>query len=81
MSDEQSLSIMEVENSDQHGLAIRAAEWRRRALRGDRDARGIAHTLEVEVRRLRGSAPAINHELDTRPLAVWAAARPWWKRW
>jgi len=74
--------MVELENSDQHGLAAQAAEWGRRALRGDRDARGIAHALEVEVRRLRGNAPAMSQELlDTRPLAIWDSARPWWKRW
>ncbi|WP_093442471.1 hypothetical protein [Variovorax sp. 770b2] len=73
--------MLEMENPDLHGLAAQAAEWRRRALRGDREARGIAHALEVEVRRLRGEAPIANHDLDTRPLADWQPARPWWKPW
>lgn len=39
-----------VELSDDNLLA-RAKEWRLKALRGDKDARGIAHELEREVRR------------------------------
>jgi hypothetical protein len=35
----------------------------------------------VEVRRLRGSTPVIDHDLDTRPLADWQSTRPWWKPW
>ncbi|MDH6590570.1 hypothetical protein M2165_000459 [Variovorax sp. TBS-050B] len=74
--------MLEVDESDQHALAAQAAEWRRRALRGERQARGIAHLLEVKVRQLRGSAPAVDHDLDTRPLAPWQPpARRWWKRW
>jgi hypothetical protein len=73
--------MLEMENPDPHGLATQAAEWRRRALRGDRDARGIAHALEVQVRRLRGGSPTAIPDLDTRPLADWQSARPWWKPW
>lgn len=32
-------------------LVARAKEWRLRALRGDKDARGAAHELECELRR------------------------------
>ncbi|MET3494197.1 hypothetical protein [Variovorax boronicumulans] len=76
--------MMALDDPEPHGLAAQialAAEWRRRALRGDRDARGIAHALEVEVRRLRGHAPAANHDLDTRHLELRQPARPWWRPW
>jgi hypothetical protein len=36
---------------DDHELEHLATTWRRRALRGDREAYGIAHALEVEARR------------------------------
>ncbi|MDM0005640.1 hypothetical protein QTI51_20450 [Variovorax sp. J22G73] len=71
----------ETHNLDQNGLAALAAEWRRRALRGDHTARGIAHALEVEVRRLTGSRAAPAHDLDTRHLELRQARGPWWKRW
>jgi len=73
--------MVEPEESDPQALAAQAAEWRRRALRGDRHARGIAHALEVKVRRLRGAAPPANLDLDTRPLAPWEPARLWWRPW
>jgi len=73
--------MLEMDDSDPHALAAQAAEWRRRALRGDRQARGIAHALEVRVRQLRGTAPAVAHELDTRPLAPFETSRLWWKPW
>jgi hypothetical protein len=52
-----------------------AVEWRRRALRGDRESYGIAHVLEVEQRRrLRPSQMA--------PLtSTQAVRRPWWRLW
>uniref|UniRef100_UPI001048DE8C hypothetical protein n=1 Tax=unclassified Variovorax TaxID=663243 RepID=UPI001048DE8C len=73
--------MAQTQNLDANGLAALAAEWRRRALRGDQHARGIAHALEVEVRRIAGAPPAPAHELDTRHLALRQARRPWWKRW
>lgn len=78
---ENSLPMVEAQNPDQNGLAALAAEWRRRALRGDQSARGIAHALEVEVRRLAGAPAAPAHNLDTRHLALREMRSPWWKRW
>jgi hypothetical protein len=73
--------MVETQNLDQNGLAALAAEWRRRALRGDHSARGIAHALEVEVRRFAGVPKAPTHELDTRHLELRQARDPWWRRW
>ena len=52
-----------------------AIEWRKRALRGDRESNGIAHVLEVEQRRrLRPSQMA--------PLtSAQPVRRPWWRLW
>lgn len=56
-------------------LASLAAEWRTLALRGNREAFGIAHALEVEQRRrLRPSQMA---ELQI----VQRGRRPWWRFW
>ena len=52
-----------------------AIEWRKRALRGDRESYGIAHALEVEQRRrLRPS------QMAALP-SVQAVQRPWWRFW
>ncbi len=56
-------------------LARLAGAWRAQALRGNREAYGIAHTLEVEQRRrLRPSQLA---SLATEP----ALRRRWWQIW
>lgn len=53
-----------------------AAAWRAQALRGDREANGIAHALEVEKRRrLRASQLA---QLPPEPAAP---PPPSWKFW
>ncbi len=50
-------------------LKALAREWRARALRGEMEARGIAHELEREVRRRfpTFSARDSKHTLDMRP--------------
>lgn len=61
---------------DDEELLRLAVSWRAQASRGDRDAFGIAHALEVECRRrLRTS------QLQQLPPERPAAARPWWKFW
>lgn len=53
-----------------------ALAWRAQALRGDREAYGIAHAFEVEGRRrLRAS------QLAQLPAPAAPAPRPWWKFW
>lgn len=62
-------------------LSAMAAEWRRKALKGDLQARGIAHELETELRR-RAGAPFTNYDtLDLRPLETRSAPRRWWSLW
>lgn len=61
---------------DDEQLERLAVSWRAQALRGDREAYGIAHALEVERRRrLRDSQMA---QLPPEPAA---RPRPWWKFW
>ncbi|WP_147400506.1 hypothetical protein [Acidovorax cavernicola] len=75
--------MMEFTDLDETSLAAHAAEWRRRALRGEKQARGIAHALEAEMRRRFGDSipPSQSADLDTRPLALRQPERPWWKFW
>lgn len=67
-----------------HELLVQAREWRRRSLRGDRDARGIAHELEREVRS-RTKKPSVNTDarhLDMLPLEVkQERSRSTWRFW
>lgn len=42
---------MEIRELQDDELLAQAREWRQRALRGEKDARGFAHELECEVRR------------------------------
>jgi len=61
---------------DDEELERLAVAWRAQALRGDREAYGIAHALEVERRRrLRAS------QLAQLPIDPVAAPRPWWRFW
>ena len=43
-----------------------ALELRKRALQGELKARGIAHALEVEIRRRMGNSTTLSAPLDTR---------------
>lgn len=71
-------AISELSDDD---LALYAQEWRQRALRGEKTARGVAHTLEAELRQRSGSTPASAETLDTRPAAMRQQTRPWWRFW
>jgi hypothetical protein len=74
-------SMMELEALPDAELGERAAEWRRRALQGEWEARGIAHQLEAELRRRAGSAFPAYDTLDLRPLEAKQKARHWWWPW
>ena len=54
-------------------------EWRARADRGERDAFGIAHDCEVEMRRRQRAKDVVS----AAPVeaAVPAPPQPWWKFW
>lgn len=60
-------------------LMAQARDWRQRALRGEKDARGLAHELECEVRRRfpRSEAP---HALPPIQL-LGAVPQPTQRRW
>ena len=63
------------ELEDEH-LERLAAHWRTRASHGERDAFGIAHALEVELRRRTRDS-----RLQDLPPPVPSPQRPWWKFW
>jgi hypothetical protein len=66
--------IPQLGNIDDDELERLAVSWRAQALRGHREAYGIAHALEVERRRrLRDSQMAQLAPETTR------SSRPWWK--
>lgn len=53
-----------------------AASWRGQALRGDREAYGIAHALKVEQRRRMRES-----QIAQLPPDSVAKPRPWWRLW
>ncbi|QRF62792.1 hypothetical protein [Variovorax sp. UC122_21] len=63
-------------------LAVIAQQQRRKALRGDRHAHGLAHEAEKELRRRGG------YHIHYSPLAgpitlasLEGVQRPWWRFW
>lgn len=52
---------MEIQELQDDELIAQAQEWRLRALRGEREARGMAHELEREVRRRFGNPKTEAH--------------------
>ncbi len=77
-------STMDARELQDEELVAQAREWRQRALRGERDARGVAHELEREVRRRfgmpRNDAPQPLPKV--RLLAeLPRAQQPRWKAW
>ncbi|MGJ7538545.1 MULTISPECIES: hypothetical protein [unclassified Variovorax] len=74
--------MMDSEILPDEELGARAAEWRKRALRGDLHARGVAHQLEAELRRRSGAAfpdydtldlRALEHRQQSRSMDNWKA--------
>lgn len=61
---------------DDEELAQLAVSWRAQAGRGDREAFGIAHALEVEQRRRTRESQLQQLPPEQPPLP-----RPWWKFW
>jgi hypothetical protein len=60
---------------DEH-LEELALSWRAQAGRGDREAFGVAHALEVELRRRVRTS-----QLQQLPASPPPPPRPWWKFW
>lgn len=74
--------VMDIRELQDEALVAQARHWRLRALRGEKDARGLAHELECEVRRRfpRNEAP---RALPRMPLlgALPPTAQRRWKPW
>lgn len=64
---------------DDETLVKLAQEWRAYAQRGEKEAYGTAHALEVEVRRR--SREAATLQAEEAPPSEPVQARPWWKFW
>lgn len=75
MTSLQARPLPHLDHVDDNELEHLAKTWRAQALRGDREANGIAHALELEQRR-RLRASQMMH-LPPEP----ELARPWWKFW
>jgi len=73
------MDLRELQDDD---LLAQAREWRQRALRGEKDARGFAHELEREVRRRfprNDGSPTLApiHRLGTMPETTRRRWAPW----
>ena len=73
--------MTEITELNDDDLTRYAQEWRQRALRGDKEARGVAHALETELRRRGQTTSPAPFELDTRPAPLRRPAKPWWRFW
>lgn len=56
-----------------------AHEWRRAALRGEIDTRGLAHEHEVELRRRFGTTTKQSPQIEIEPDPQ--SRQPFWKIW
>lgn len=74
--------VMDIRELQDEALVAQAREWRQRALRGEKDARGLAHELECEVRR-RFPLSVAPQTLPRTPLlgALPPTAQRRWKPW
>jgi hypothetical protein len=61
---------MKIEQLPDEELATQAKDWRRRALQGEADAKGLAHRCEVELRRRFGMPEPATFELQPPSLDV-----------
>lgn len=76
--------MMNMQELQDNELISQAREWRRRALRGEKDARGIAHELEREVRHRFGVRETVAQQplpdvrlLGVMPQSVLRRRKPW----
>ncbi len=74
---------MNIRELPDDNLVAQAREWRLRALRGEKKARGIAHELEREVRRRFAQHEATTIAIkEMRPLGELSQGRQQrWKPW
>lgn len=70
------VTTQQLAHVDDAELERLAALWRSRAGYGDREAFGIAHALEVEMRRRTRAS-----QMQQLPPEAPARSRPWWKFW
>jgi len=73
--------MIETDKLPDHELGQQAADWRRRALSGDLQGRGIAHQLEAELRRRSGAVFTSYDTLDLRSLESKQKRWTWWPFW
>lgn len=73
--------MKEFERLPDEELGLTAAAWRKRALRGERQARGMAHELEAELRRRSGRPSSASLTLEMRSLEIWLRRPPRWQFW
>ncbi len=73
--------MLKMEALPDEELGASASEWRKRALQGDLNARGIAHQLEAELRRRAGAAYPVYDAIDMRPLEARQQRPRWWRSW
>lgn len=74
--------VMDLHDLPDEDLVANAKEWRQRALRGDKDAHGLAHELERELRRRfpRDSAPQALSAKNTLGYFSSLPLRRWMRR-
>ena len=73
--------MMDVQELQDDELIAQAQEWRRRALRGEKAARGIAHELEREVRRRFGTHGTHGQQPLSCVLPLGVLPQPAQRRW
>lgn len=70
---EHQLHLTELDDDE---LATLAVDWRARAMRGEKEAFGVANAFESELRRR-----ARNSSLQSLEPLELPPAKPWWKFW
>ncbi len=74
-------SVPQLDHVADEELHHLASGWRTRALRGDREANGIAHAYEVEQRRRQRLSQSLQSPVLAAPVGPVTRSRPWWRFW
>jgi len=77
---EMTMELTDVSALSDSALAMLAWEKRREALHGNRDAFGVAHELERELRRREGRSTDAAPLINTMPPGA-STRRRWWRFW